>query len=364
MKISKHHYALELARRGNTVYFIEPPSLEYSSVTIIPSIDHERIHIVRYKPVYRGKRFLPAFIFRRMLKKQVKILLKKIGAVPQLTWCFEPYRFENLEWFGEGISIFHAMDLFSYQQLPPEVFSADICLGVSDTIVKELSSSGKKIFFINHGLSGVFAEQAEKSMTSLSNVSINRKNKVVGYSGNLLMQAMDRSVMKDVISKHPDLKFIFWGQFEHGKGGLIGHKDQETDDFIAFLKSAPQVELRGPVSSAQLAEEMKQVDLFWICWKTGVTKTWDGSNSHKLLEYLSYGKPIVSHFVSTYAGRDLFYMLPGSNNQHYPELFDQVLHSIDEEPTELRKKRIAFALDNTYCLQVSRIESIINATTL
>ena len=62
MKVSKHHYALTLAARNNIVYFIEPPSLESSGMVIQPSTESKNLFIVSYRPVFRGKNFLPKFI--------------------------------------------------------------------------------------------------------------------------------------------------------------------------------------------------------------------------------------------------------------------------------------------------------------
>jgi len=63
MKVSKHHYAMELAALNCRVFFIEPPDLSNKDITISPCADHPMISLVRYKPVFRGKRFLPAFIY-------------------------------------------------------------------------------------------------------------------------------------------------------------------------------------------------------------------------------------------------------------------------------------------------------------
>lgn len=84
MRISKHHYALELADRGCTVYFIEPPTLDTQGVTIRQTDDHPRVYVVTYKPVFRGERFLPAVIFEWLLRRQIRLLVDQIGRKPDV----------------------------------------------------------------------------------------------------------------------------------------------------------------------------------------------------------------------------------------------------------------------------------------
>jgi glycosyltransferase involved in cell wall biosynthesis len=173
------------------------------------------------------------------------------------------------------------------------------------------------------------------------------------------MEAPDRSTMQKLISAHPDIQFIFWGQYEL-KGNFGAYDKQEVFEFIKFLQSQPNVVLRGAVHPAVLSEEIKSADLFWICWQTSVSKMWDGSNSHKILEYLSTGKPVVSHYISTYRNSNIIDMLPSKENNEYLSLFSQVLNRVKAgEAVELNKKRILLAMENTYQSHIAEIEKLI-----
>ena len=292
MKVSKHHYALELADMNCRVFFIEPPKLTYTGIDIRQCPDHPMISIVNYKPMFRGKRFLPAFLFSFLLKQQVKALLKKIDEKPDVVWSFQGYLFENLGWFGAPVNIFFAADQFYYKELPPEVYSASLLLGVSDTIFDRLKTSGRPAFQINHGLQKSFVDGAQILLKQGVSISAG-KEMVAGYSGNLRMEALDRKTMMQVIGENPGIKFIFWGSYKPQDLNLGGVQDEDTDTFISFLEVQPNVDLRGVVSSEQLQIQMKEVDFFWLCWKIGLNSMWDGSNSHKILEYLSTGRPVV-----------------------------------------------------------------------
>lgn len=364
MRVSKHHYALELAEKGNRVFFIEPPDLQNKGISVTASEEHSSLFIVKYKPVSRGQRFLPAFLFRCLLILQIRLLIRKIGQYPDVVWSFDPYRYNNLKWFKAPVNIFFAADLFYYNHLPEEAFTADFCLGVSDTIVELLKPACEKTFFINHGVNRHFARNAKEALAQLPAIKQPKSRLTIGYVGSLLMEAPDRNTMQKVIAAHPEIQFIFWGQYEK-KGNFIAHDSPAVIEFIKFLQSRSNVVLRGAVHPSVLSEEIKSADLFWICWQTSASKMWDGSNSHKILEYLSTGKPVVSHYMSTYKGSDYLDMLDSKDNDGYVALFSKVLERVSNgEPVEAQAKRICFAMSNTYEANIDKIEEMVQQNCL
>ncbi|WP_336515184.1 hypothetical protein [Pollutibacter soli] len=361
MRFSKHHYALELASLGNKVYYINPPEISCKGVEIKGAEETENLKIVTYKPVYRGKRFLPAFVFKQLLKEQVKILLKETGVTPDVVWCFDPYRFGNLNWFKAKVKIFFLADLLALDYLPGEAETADFSLALSESRINQLKRGHRPVFFINHGLSNYYAVRAKSRLAELMRSSEIIPEKITaGYIGNLLMEAPDRATMKTIIERHPEINFIFWGQYER-QGQLVAFNNDSVFEFIDFLKKQPNVVLKGPVHPEVLSREITGVDLLWVCWKLNVSKMWDGSNPHKILEYLSTGKPLVTHHMDVYKDSDLVDMMPGDDNTGFPDLFDRVVERVSKgEKTELQRKRIEFALKNTYLEQIHRVENIIN----
>lgn len=360
MKVSKHHYALELAKAGARVFFIEPPMLSNKGITLTNCPEHEGICIVKYKPVFRGKRFLPHRLYRFLLYIQVQLLLKKIAIRPDIVWSFHGYLFENLKWFKAPVSVFFAADQFGGDGLPPEVRTADLLLAVSDTIKARMEKSGKNVIQVNHGLQSHFVHSAQHLLQTAITPEPAKKI-IAGYTGNLRMQALDRTTMMAVIKSHPEIQFLFWGSYKKEDMNLGGEMTDEADGFITFLQSAANVELRAVVPGNILQQELRTCNLLWLCWKTGINKLWDGSNSHKLLEYLSTGSPVVAHYVSSYQQTDLLYMLPHQENKNYPTLFDEVVAVLHKgEPQERIQRRLQFAVDNSYEKQLQRIGSYIS----
>jgi len=358
MKVSKHHYALQLAAMNCNVFFIQPPDLNVSGITVSSCNESQNIRLLSYKPIFRGRRFLPHFIFSFLLKWQVKNILKKTITKPDVIFCFQGYLFENLQWFGAGITIFFAADQFYYRHLPPEVVSADLLLSVSNTITEKLKSSGKNVYELGHGLQPIFVRNAEELLKT-NNEEEPPKNIIVGYTGNLRMQALDRQTMRDVINANLEVTFIFWGSYKLNDLNLGGVHDDESDTFIRFLEEKENVQLRGVVDSSNLLQEIKICNMFWICWKIGINSLWDGSNSHKILEYMATGKPVVAHCVSSYKNTDLLYMLQHKENTGYEQLFANTLQVVRHgEPQYLIRQRLYAAAQNSYSSKLKTIELI------
>lgn len=358
MKVSKHHYALELAEMDCRVFFIEPPDLDTSGVIITSCPDHANIRLVRYKPVFRGRRFLPGFIFSSLLQLQVKKLIRKTGVKPDVIFCFQGYLFQNLKWFGAALTIFFAADQFYYSYLPGEAASADLLISVSDTITEKLKTTGKQVHQLGHGLQKSFVQYAEELLKQKDIVSP-PGHIIAGYTGNLRMEALDRQIMRDVINANPDITFIFWGSYKKTDLNLGGVQSDDADAFIQFLKAKENVQLKGVVNSNQLLQEMTICNLFWICWKIGINNLWDGSNSHKILEYLATGRPVVSHHVSSYKNSGLLYMLPQKVNTGYTQLFSDTVQLVKKgEPQYLAHQRLNMAVQSAYANKLKIIESL------
>jgi len=360
MKISKHHYAQELAHRGCQVFFLEPPDLAYEGISITPSLEHHRLHIVRYRPIFRGKRFLPPFLYSLLIRMQVRALLRAIGQKPDLIWCFQGYLYQDLRYFGASHSLFFAADHFPREEPPTELYSSDLILTVSDTIRQRLLAKGFSCQQINHGLQRTFAERALQNWQQYGSRKQNQPP-VVGYSGNLRIETIDHKAMLEVIRRLPGYQFVFWGSYQENDLNLYGLRGPETEAFLHQLQCFPNVILRGPLPADQLAEEINGVDILWLCWQFKGLPNRDNANSHKILEYLSTGIPVITHAVLAYADSDLMYMLPMDQAADFPDFFCKTAAMVSEgEDPSLVSRRISFAVENAYARHLDYIEGLLN----
>jgi hypothetical protein len=356
-RISKHHYALELAKRNNTVYFLNPPSIILNNYDISLKKINKNLIIITYSLYLRGINLLPNIIRKYFHYIQAKNLLKSIKEKIDIVWSFDPYRFQNLNVFCSILNIYHAVDIHKTKVELDIANNADIILATSDKILERFGSVKKPKFKINHGLAEYFVGDENVQLNGKkdnSNEIFINDNIKVGYVGNLFYKYLDVKVFKSIIRQNEEVFFYFIGPYE--KSNLVG--DECNLGFIDFLKNSKNVCLIGPRPSADLPFYLNQLDIFLLCY-SGDKNVAEMANPHKMLEYLSTGKAVVSHYVDEYIDYpDLIEMV--ESNRELPVKFKEVVRNIEYYNSPIKSEaRKAFALQNTYVKQIQRIEKLI-----
>ena len=88
----------------------------------------------------------------------------------------------------------------------------------------------------------------------------------------------------------------------------------------------------------------------------------DQSNSHKILEYLSTGKVLISSFVETYRNmQPTIYMTDENRDDDLVSLYKQVTTQLDYVNSAAhQEERIKLALANHYSAHINKIENLVN----
>lgn len=338
--VSKHHYAVELSKMGNNVYFLEPPSTN-KNVTI-ESTGVPDLKVVKYSLSFNRKlRFHAGFLFDLLIKKDLQKVLNRIGSI-DIVWCFEPNLYKDLNWFGAKLKIYHPVDQLEYQKQIKIGETADIIFTVAHNIFDKFNEIERPKFIVNHGLGKYFVD-AKFSYWE------HKESLEFAYVGNVCLETIDHKSLTEIISKYKNVKFSFFGNISC------------QTEFISFLKQSENVKLRGIVSPQELATELNQFDGFLICYRPDIELN-NGSNTHKLLEYLSTGRVVISNSISFYKDQvKLFAMAKKMDNSDYVELFEDVVSNIlTYNSAESHEKRRNYSLDNTYTRQIDRIAGHIN----
>ena len=350
--ISKHHYALELAR-NNHVWFISAPEEKMGSAYSISALEEmPTLKFIHYKillpEIFKFK--LPG-IYKRATEKKLKVLVEKMVGKVDLCIDFGCYLFFNdLSFIKADKKIYFPVD--DYGDLKLTDRGADKILSVSTNIVNKFNSAGLNCFFINHGLAATFAEKATSLLAVISSGNYKNRPLKFGYSGNLFIRFLDIPVLQTVITNHHDIEFHFFGN------ASFDPSDHKHAAWFRFLNSAPNVKLHGFLSPEKLSDAYEKMDGFLLCYKPDY-KDYHAENSHKVFEYLSTGKVIVSTHLSLYTDTDLISMSPKDANHLFPVVFKKVAQQIENyNSEEMQQKRIAAALDNTYAKQIERIEKL------
>ncbi len=345
--VSKHHYALELSKRNNKVYFLNPKQAKVKNSCEKIT---DRLFVINYNSIFRGLNRFP-FSLRKIIQcYHASMLIKIINHNIDIVWCFEPYRFQYLSVFSSALTIYHPVDIHKSNVERDIARNARFIFGSSDKILSRFSDVDKKIFKVNHGLNEYFLNPKKLSKSFIVN-----PNKInVGLVGNLHYPFLDCDTLSDIIQNNSELDFYFIGPT--GSSNLSS--SLTNTKFINFLNTVQNAFLLGTKRSEDLPSYLMEFDLFLICY-TGDKNIDEMANPHKLIEYLSTGKPIVCHYIDEYRDRkDIICM--ADDNEALPSLFYFVSRNLKSfNSLELINKRKNIAKNNTYSLQIERIEKFL-----
>jgi hypothetical protein len=231
---------------------------------------------------------------------------KAIGQF-DLVWSFDLTGAIPLKFFKAKHKIFFAADWPPNLDAVKAAESVDLVVSVAQEILDQYPENYKKLL-VSHGVAECFIE-AGKIPFAKTDEQIR-----IGMSGNFLRPDIDRPVLLDIIASFPDILFECFGAYEPKNSNLGGANDQETIDFIKALKATPNLLLHGMVTPEKLAIELRRMDAFLICYDVEKDQS-KGTNYHKVSEYLVYGRPIVSNYVSAYDFKGSGVLMTRSNNQ-------------------------------------------------
>jgi len=310
MFISKHHYAVELSKLGYKVFFVNPP--EENKLGGLPQIkieatEYENLVTVNHTLFFSNyfKFHLP-FLHHIFIFIQRWLLLKKIGK-PDLILSFDLTN--NFPLKGLACKkIFFAADEPRTKQNFVSARNADLIVSVSQHILDlyEKYFPETKKLLINHGLSAEFLNIPKDLPKKYEGINI-------GLSGNFLFNDIDYPILLRIIVENPKVKFHFYGN--HSTESNIGADSSKANlEYLEQIKLSINCIFHGVLGKIELALELNQMDAFLICYDPQKGQS-SGSNSHKILEFLSTGKVIFSSYFSYYEDTDLFFMNTAKNTK-------------------------------------------------
>jgi glycosyltransferase involved in cell wall biosynthesis len=364
MLLSKHHYALELAKAGNKVYFLNPPSNDKSlgagEIVVNESGIHDNLFMIRHRLYYPYSiKFRSLSLFHWLMKWQVKSILKKIGRKVDIVWSFDIGHLYPFRLFpAECKKVFHPVDEPLRREAINAASGADIILSVTPEILSKYHSYDIRKEFINHGVSKEFVDRVISSGRETHTDVIR-----IGYAGNLLRPDLDRSTILKIIGNNLELEFHFFGSYQLKDANIGGSEDEESQNFIKSLQQHTHVHLHGALDQKQLADEFAKMDAFLVCYDIDKDQS-KGTNYHKLMEYISTGKVVIANNITNYANAPHLIQMTQerSNNEKLPALFKSVIDRLSDHNSQVNmEKRREFALDNIYPKQLEKIDSHLNS---
>ena len=113
MLLSKHHYSIELASRGNVVYFLNPPDPDIKErIEINPIAEVENLFIIKHRLNFTYHlKFRCIKIFHFFMRRHVKKIISHIGYQFDIVWSFDLGNLYPLNFFSN--SYFFLLKVYS-----------------------------------------------------------------------------------------------------------------------------------------------------------------------------------------------------------------------------------------------------------
>lgn len=354
MFLSKHHYALALAERGNKLYFLNPPQisseLKRGEVVLTPSGVNPSLFLIQHRLAFPYTlKYHFGYAFHALMKFHIQKIMAALPVKPDIIWSFDLGNLYPFVFFPKStFKIFHPVDEPRNTTALNAAIGSDVIFSVTTEILEKYSSIDVPRYFINHGISSAFAD--------IDAAYVPKETIDIGLAGNLLRNDIDWPSLLQIVHDNEQAIFHFWGCYVPAESNIGA--SHEVMPFIDVLRKLDNVKLHGVVTPERLAHEIAFMDVFLICYDIMKDQS-RGTNYHKVMEFLSSGRVIVSNNITAYQSSELIEMCKRrDNNEELPALFKKVIANLSiYNSRPLMDKRIAYAKDNTYQRQLDRIAS-------
>lgn len=316
--VSKHHYALELTRRNNEVWYCGPN--DTSDCT------PEGVNTLASPDLPKGMRFFPAWLRKIFNRRTASYFTTVCGGKIDIVWTFDTSRLFDLgHIFPDSLKVLHITDLNMEFEWKKAIQQADICFGVSEIICKRLRLRHSRVFKIPHGC-------------DLSNLSINSENTVANsaaYAGNLSIPYLNLHLLAQLIQHYPNVTFHFYGPYQ------AAARKHKNDPALADILALPNVQYHGTLPADKLRIELSKAAVLLLCYDQQYRD--QVANPHKLMTYLSTGRPILSTTLLEYEWLSGLVSFE-DNSGAYLKKFGEMIQTSDNKAPE----RIDVAKEHSY----------------
>jgi glycosyltransferase involved in cell wall biosynthesis len=347
--VSKHHYAITLARQGYHVYFLDPPDTSLSEIQV-NSTKYTNLWSVTGPRVAKGLRFYPSFLKRWMEVQWLKKLEKRMGTVFSVIWLFENSRFYDMRFAGAKLKIYHQVDWNQDFHVTQAASSADICFCTTDVIRRKLIEYNERVYNIHHGVSSPSTvlplNEEQKVCFRVSTIN-------AVYVGNLDIPYLNIDLLAEIVQDFPTVRFHFIGKYS--KEGMLYNRLGKSSNIVWW----------GVVPSSQIPTILSYCDIQLLAYK--VESDWEKeqmASPHKVMEYLASGKVIVATYTDEYKDKPRLLEMVTDNKDYIPT-FRKIVSNLDYyNSPQKQQERIDFTKNNTYEKQLEKIRQLIKNNNL
>ena len=346
--VSKHHYAIELAKNGAKVYFLDPPDNSLKDIQVI-STEYENLFNIQAPQVAKGLQYMPTVVREYLEGRWLKKLESKVGKIDTI-WLFENSRFYDMSFAGNRLKIYHQMDYNQNFHTQEATKSSDISFCISGAIKDKLLQyvNEEKVYTLGHGLS-LGSEKVELNQDEKERLNIFDTNAI--YVGNMDSFYIYTEIFEEIAKRFDSVGFHFIGSFDENK------------EFYKKLSKYKNTFFWGRVDSKKIIPIVSKMDITLFADKLDSKEDrLQNTNSHKILEYLYSGKVIVSTYLADLVSiKDLMQMTAEYFDvDDFVNLFDETLNNLDRYNSQImQNRRRDYALQRTYPNRLEQIFGIL-----
>ena len=343
ISVSKHHYAVYLAKQGNRVFFLNPPGIRVA----VDETQFLHVSSVHYQGFIKGLRYLPSFIRRLAVKLTYLRLQQRCNTQFDIVWSFDNSVFFDFDALPKGtIKISHIVDVSQNFQTKRAASNADYCFCTTEFLKERLLNFNTRVFKIDHGY--------HFSGTTGVTLTVPSTRTRVYYAGNLSIPYIDWILLEKIVYQHQEVDFFF-----------IGPGHDRLSEVVDCSKAKRRViestntKFLGAVTSDDLSSHYHSADILLLAYQQCDRE--QVANPHKMMEYLGSGRMIVATFTAEY--QDLTkkgLILMSDDNSEFAEVFARALKDLPYwNSRSMEEQRKSYAMKNTYAKQIEKIEHII-----
>lgn len=314
---NKQHVAVELARRGHKVLYVDSLAIRQPSAS---GADLKRIwrrirrglagpRLVRDNLWVWSPLILPFHRYswvvrlnRLLLRMGLSRCLASTGMKPELCWTYNPKTHQLIDLDRFTRVIFHCVDEIKAQPDMPVaeleraeremVSRADICFVTSQHLLETRKAWNDNTHYFSNVADFAHFQSAMSEDVCVHDDLARIPEPRIGFIGALSAYKVDFELVSEMARRHPEWSIVLIGK--------VGEGERNTD--VSMLKRHANIYMLGPRAYDDLPAYLKGIGVSILpCRINDYTRA---MFPMKFFEYLAAGKPVVStrlHALQDYA---------------------------------------------------------------
>jgi len=364
---NKQHVAVELAKRGHRVFYIDSLGLRRPSASgqdirritkrikkAFQSPKRVQENIWVWSPIllpFQGEAWVRKFNYH-LLNNWLNYWLKKLDFKHEIFWTYNPLTTRLFNTTGYEKLIYHCVDEIKAQPgMPADILehaekelasSSDFVFVTSPKLYQTRKAWNENTYYFSNVADFDHFSKAREESTEIPSDLKQIPSPRIGFVGAISGYKIDFKLLEYLAEKHPDYSFVLIGK--------VGEGDPWTN--IDNLKKFENVHFLGPKSYSSLPAYLKGIDVAIL--PNNINEYTDSMFPMKFFEYLAAGKPVVGVDLSALQEyRDICFL--SKSYEEFSRNIDRAL----EDGTSTLDKRLSLAKEFTYETRTEKMMKII-----